>query len=110
MPFKRKLKKKFPTAVIGKKSTAKLTGGRSSRRKNSVSSKPGKSDELRKSAALAGVAGQPAKMSPVKATKKAVDVKKASSFDKAKKKNKPNVSPMGRKKRATRKPRVSRKK
>ena len=55
-------------------------------------------DRTRKSSAVASVGTfQPAKMSPVKSTKKAVDVRKASSFDKKYKKRP--------KKRVVRKPR-----
>ena len=97
-------KKKLPKAVIGTKSTAKVTGGRSSRRKNSVnvsSSKLAKvADKTRTSSATASAGTfQPAKMSPVKKTTKAVNVRKASSFDKAKKKAGKSLAPKRKKKR-----------
>ena len=80
-------KKKLPTAVIGKKSSAKVRGA-TRRKKNTVPQKNTPMNKVanktRKSSAVASVGTfQPAKMSPVKSTKKAVDVRKAKSFDKA---------------------------
>jgi len=94
-------KKKLPTAVIGKKSSAKVRGA-TRRKKNTVPQKNTPMNKVanktRKSSAVASVGTfQPAKMSPVKSTKKAVDVRKASSFDKKYKKRP--------KKRVVRKPR-----
>ena len=99
MPRKTKSKKKFPGAQIGNKSTAKVTGGRSSRRKPntvSASKSPSKlvkaADKTRKSSAIASVGTfQPAKMSPVKKTVAKVNQRKASSFDKALKLKKKKV-------------------
>ena len=78
---------KNPKANVGKKSTAKVTGA-TRRKSNTVPQKNTKMNKVanktRKSSAVASAStSQPAKMSPVKATKKAVDVRKASSFDKA---------------------------
>ena len=85
----RKVFKKKPKAVIGKKSTAKVTGA-TRRKSNTVPQKNTKltkvADRTRKSSAVASVGtSQPANMSPVKATKQKVAERKESSFDKAKK-------------------------
>ena len=107
-----KKKKLFPGAQIGKKSTAKLTGAK--KKPNTATSKTtqasssklaGAAGGTRKSSSVASVniGGGPAKMSPAKSTKKAVDVAKAKSFDKAKKNvNKGNTGGAGSRKREKR--------
>ena len=95
MPRKVFKKRKLPKAQIGTKSSAKVRGAIS--KPNTASSKTTQqkntkmnkvANKTRKSSAVASVStSQPAKMSPVKATKQKVAERKAASFDKAKKKN-----------------------
>ena len=102
MPRKVFKKRKLPKAQIGTKSTAKVTGA-TRRKSNTIPQKNTAMNKVanktRKSSAVASVStSQPAKMSPVKATKQKVAERKAASFDKAKKKNGKSVVRKSRRK------------
>ena len=111
MPRKVFKKRKLPKAQIGTKSSAKVRGAIS--KPNTASSKTTQqkntkmnrvANKTRKSSAVASVStSQPAKMSPVKATKQKVAERKAASFDKAlklkKKPGRPRKTRVRRKKR-----------